>query len=141
MVPVLLRGHHFLCILTYRGKGYSPAFVENMTRQVEAIRAGRPVILVEGQDDICSGLTESCRADVQHDCGATDTLRMDTLAREAVSVALGRDLKLSNPLSAQDIKTLREKYASGTIRAACKDCSWKAFCDQIVGESFTGTLL
>lgn len=138
---MLLRGHHFLCILTYKGKGYSQAFVENMTAQVAAIRTGRPVMLVTGPDAICGGLTEGCRADVQHDCDAPETLRLDALALEAVSDALGRDLAKALPLSAKDIAILREKYASGTIRAACKDCSWKAFCDQIVGESFTGTLL
>ncbi len=141
MVPVLLRGHHFLCILTYRGKGYSPAFVENMTRQVEAIRAGRDVRLIEGPDAICAGLTQACRAEVQHDCSAADTRRLDGQAQEAVSRVLGRDLATAQSLSAKDIAVLREKYASGAIRAACKDCSWKAFCDQIVGENFAGTLL
>ncbi len=141
MVPVLLRGHHFLCILTYKGEGYSLAFVENMTRQVEAIRSGRPVMLVEGPDAICAGLTQTCRADVQHDCGAADTRRLDGLAQEAVTRLLGRDHAMAHTLSAKDIALLREHYASGAIRAACKDCSWKAFCDQIVGEDFAGTML
>ncbi len=141
MVPVLLRGHHFLCILTYKGEGYSLAFVENMTRQVEAIRSGRPVMLVEGPDAVCAGLTEACRANVQHDCGAADTRRLDGLAQEAVSRVLDRDLALANTLSAKDIERLREHYASGAIRAACVECSWKPFCDTIAGENFAGTLL
>ncbi|OWU61413.1 2Fe-2S ferredoxin, partial [Staphylococcus aureus] len=28
-MTIRLRGHHLLCMLTYVGKGYSPAFVEN----------------------------------------------------------------------------------------------------------------
>ncbi len=140
-MPVLLRGHHFLCILTYRGKGYSEVFVENMTAWVDAIRAGRPVKLVEGPDDICRGLTAKCREDVQHDCLAADTLRLDRLANEAVSGVLGRDLLLARPLSAKDIDILRDEYADGTIRAACKVCSWKDFCDGIASEDFAGTLL
>jgi uncharacterized protein len=141
VVPVLLRGHHFLCILTYRGKGYSEVFVKNMAARVEAIRAGRPVKLVEGPDDICRGLSAKCRQDVQHDCQAADTLRLDRLANEAVSNVLGRDLLLARPLSAKDIEKLRVEYANGTIRAACKECSWKSFCDEIVREDFAGTLL
>jgi uncharacterized protein len=141
MAPVLLRGHHFLCILSYKGKGYSDAFVQNMTANVAAIRAGRTVQLVEGPDDICRGLTEKCRADVQHDCGAADTLRLDSLANEAVSKLLRRDLTAAEPLTAKDIARLRSEYASGTIRAACADCSWKDFCDTIVSENFAGTLL
>jgi uncharacterized protein len=141
MAPVLLRGHHFLCILTYKGKGYSQPFVDNMTVQVNAIRAGREVRLIEGPDAICAGLTQKCRADVQHDCNAADTRRLDSLAIEAVSKLLRRDLTAAEPLTAKDIARLRSEYATGTIRAACADCSWKAFCDAIVVENFAGTFL
>jgi hypothetical protein len=35
-----LRGHHLLCILTYMGKGYTPAFVENYDAIVAQINRG-----------------------------------------------------------------------------------------------------
>ncbi len=140
-MPVLLRGHHFLCILTYRGKGYSDAFVDNMSTKVAAIRAGHPVRLTSGPDDICNGLTETCLQDVQHDCRAADTLRLDHLAVEAVSRVLERDLGKAAPLTLEEVKTLRSAFASGTIRTACQNCSWKEFCDQIVIEDFSETLL
>ena len=41
-MPVRLRGHHFLCILTYRGHGYTPSFVANMTEIVADIAGGDP---------------------------------------------------------------------------------------------------
>jgi uncharacterized protein len=141
MMPVRLRGHHFLCVLTYRGKGYSDAFVENMSTKVAAIRSGHLVQLIIGPDDICNGLTEKCLRDVQHDCRAADTLRLDSLAVETVSRVLNRDLGQPAPLTPAEIKTLRSEFASGTIRAACRNCSWKEFCDQIAAEQFSGTLL
>ena len=52
-----LRGHHFLCLLTYKGLGYTPAFVENMTAIATRINAGAKVILHPGPDDICAALT------------------------------------------------------------------------------------
>ncbi len=141
MMPVQLRGHHFLCILTYRGKGYTQAFVERMSGLVGAINAGRPVQLVTGPDDICAGLTDQCRSDVSHDCAARDILRLDKLAVDAVSAVLKRDLTTARTLLEDDVGTLRIAYASGTIRAACSGCSWKDFCDQIVDEKFAQTKL
>lgn len=140
-MPVQLRGHHFLCILTYRGKGYTDAFVARMSGLVAAINAGRPVQLVSGPDDICAGLTDQCRLDVNHDCAARDILRLDKLAVDAVSALLKRDLTTARTLHEDDVETLRKAYAHGTIRAACSGCSWKNFCDKIVEEKFAETKL
>jgi uncharacterized protein len=140
-MPVRLRGHHFLCILTYKGAGYSEPFIANMDARVQAIAAGQDVQLVIGPDDICAGFTEKCRQTVDHDCKAADTLRLDQLAIEAVSNILQRDLSHATPLTAIDIVTLRKAYTKGTIRAACTDCSWKSFCDDIADQGFAGTKL
>jgi len=53
---VRLRAHHLLCILTFAGKGYSPAFVANMAGVVARIGAGEPIEVVAGPDDICAPL-------------------------------------------------------------------------------------
>lgn len=140
-MPVRLRGHHFLCVLTYRGEGYTPAFVANMTTRVEAIRAGAPVLLTEGPDDICNGFTDACRAMCDHDCTARETASMDRLAHEAVAKVLGRDLIAEASLTADEIAMLRQAYKQKTIRAACADCSWKSFCDEIADRDFVGTIL
>jgi uncharacterized protein len=140
-MPVQLRGHHFLCILTYRGKGYTERFVERMSAVVEAVNAGAPVILVSGPDDICAGLSEKCRSDVQHDCLAAEIRELDRMAARAVGGVLGRDLSKAAALGKADIESLRSAYAAGGIRAACEGCSWKDFCDVIVSEDFAETLL
>ena len=141
MMPVRLRGHHFLCVLTYRGAGYSELFVVNMTAKVAAIRAGAPVLLVEGPDDVCNGFTDACRAACDHDCTAQDTLEMDRVAVKAVEALLKRSLVGPLPLTKRDLALLREAYKLKTIRAACADCSWKDFCDQIADADFAGTML
>lgn len=141
MLPVRLRGHHFLCVLTYRGAGYTPAFVSNMTVKVEAIRTGATVKLVEGPDDICNGFTETCRAACDHDCNARETAAMDRLAVAAVEEQLGRALTTDAPLTIAEVKELRAAFKQKTIRTACTDCSWKVFCDSIAESGFAGTLL
>ena len=54
-MEVRLRGHHLLCILGFRGKGYSPEFVENMARVVGRIRLKKdtPIRVRLKADDIC----------------------------------------------------------------------------------------
>jgi hypothetical protein len=137
MMPVRLRGHHFLCILTYRGYGYTPAFVRNMTEIVAQIEKGRPVELIEGPDDICDGLTPECRELCDHDCARQSTFEMDLLASDAAKQLL--PLHSGEPLilDRDHIALMRQGFADGSLRAACARCSWKNFCTEIVGEGFS----
>jgi hypothetical protein len=141
MVPVRLRGHHFLCILTYRGFGYTKPFVDNMTDIVGQIEAGRPVVLCEGPDDICGGFTAHCRTVCDHDCAKAETAEMDIAAIEAVRkrLDLGADMPLV--LDKAAITQLREGFADGSIRKACIRCSWNEFCTEIAAEDYSGVKL
>lgn len=136
-----LRGHHFLCILTYRGSGYSPEFVRNMSDIVAQIKNGVPVALTDGPDAICAGLTAGCRIAADHDCHLADIVALDRLAEAAVANVLGRDLRAARVLGVTEIDTLRREFQAGTIRAACADCSWKPLCDAIVVNDFANTRL
>ena len=53
-MTVRLRAHHLLCMLTYIGKGYSPAFTDNMTVIAGRVSAGENVEIVDGPDEICA---------------------------------------------------------------------------------------
>lgn len=140
-VPVQLRGHHFLCILTYRGYGYTPAFVENMSSIVADIANGRPVRLVDGPDDICNGLTPDDRILCNHDCGKSETREIDRLAIESISDILPAGAAGTQVIDAATVATLRQAFASQDIRSACRRCSWAEFCTTIADEGFSGTRL
>lgn len=140
-MPVRLRGHHFLCILTYMGLGYSAPFVAAMDATVDAIRSGRPVVLADGPDDICAGLTEACRLASGHDCEKAETRLLDDVAVHDVEALLGRNLSEAKPLGIGEIATLRSAFADGTIRRACAKCPWLATCNTIVAEGFAETRL
>lgn len=140
-MPVRLRGHHFLCILTYRGHGYTPAFVENMTGIVEAIGQGRPVTLVEGPDDICNGFTDECRKTCDHDCSKPSTLEIDLLASDAAKQLIPLHGGEPFVLDREHIILMRKEFAGGAIRRACEQCSWKDFCTEIAADGFSGTRL
>ena len=61
MEHVRLRGHNLLCIQGFVGKGYSPEFVANMTRVVDALHANpqsevRVVAEPDALCDVCPNL-------------------------------------------------------------------------------------
>lgn len=140
-MPVRLRGHHFLCILTYRGYGYTPAFVDNMTALVDEIGRGRPVILVDGPDDICAGLTEEGHKTCNHDCSTPSTLDVDLLASDAVKQLIPLGSGEPFVLDREHVAIMRQEFAGGAIRRACENCGWKDFCTAIVAEGFADTKL
>ena len=142
MMPVRLRGHHFLCVLTFRGFGYTEPFVDNMRTLVGQIEAGRPVQLCDGPDDICGGFTAPCRTVCDHDCTLASTMDMDRVARAAIAPLLPEAEHGGSLLLTSDrIATLRRAFAEGTIRSACQDCSWREFCTAIAEDGFSGTKL
>ncbi|MBL0370805.1 DUF1284 domain-containing protein [Rhizobium sp. KVB221] len=141
MVPVRLRGHHFLCVLTYRGYGYTEPFVENMTRLVGEIEAGRPVILCKGPDDICGGFTQHCRTVSDHDCGQPHTREMDQTAVEAINALVPVQSGEPFVMDAAMIAALRSGFADNSIRKACLRCSWSDFCTQIAREEYADVKL
>jgi uncharacterized protein len=140
-MPVHLRGHHFLCMLTYRGFGYSADFTANMTAKISLIRGGAAVVLIDGPDDICAGMSKACTHATGHDCRANDIVEMDHTAKAAVETMLARNLTDPAPLELADLEKLRSAFAAGSIRAACKGCSWYEVCDSIVADNFYGTQL
>jgi hypothetical protein len=140
-MPVRLRGHHFLCILTYRGYGYTSAFVDNMTALVEAIEAGRQVVLIEGPDDICNGLTPECRKTCDHDCSKPSTYDIDLHASDAARQLIPLHSGEPFVLDREHVSLMRKEFAAGSIRRACEGCSWKDFCTGIAAEGFAGVRL
>ncbi len=138
---VRLRGHHFLCLLTYKGLGYTPAFVDNMTAVATRINAGAKVILHAGPDDICAALSPADRAACNHDCAKPETAALDDMAEKATVAVLGHGLDAAFQLTAEKVARLRAGFAAGETRAACEGCRWKVVCDGIVGEGFQGVVV
>ena len=137
-VSVRLRAHHLLCVLTFAGEGYSPAFVANLAGIVARIGAGEPVELIDGPDDVCAPLAGT---DDVH-CHEPSVRRRD---REALRQIAAADPPLSGarPLvfSGNAIALLREQFAAGTIRRACAGCSWFDLCTTIASAGYAAARL
>ena len=143
-----LRHHHLLCLLTYVGKGYSPAFIANFDAIAARASAGEEILLVEGPDDICAPLTASlseqqCLQAEQPHCLRDSVRRRDAQALEDLSRLLDEPLPTGKTirLSAKTMQHLRWSFAAGTVRTACSGCQWHDLCSAVAAEGFKGARL
>lgn len=131
---IRLRGHHLLCLLTYQGLGYNPAFIKQMDEIAHRLSSGDPAYLVEGVDDICGSLVwgselRSYREEIPH-CLSSSIRQRDHLALTAVSTWLDRCINIGDiiQLDKETVLRLRIGFTKGTLRAACNQCEWHALC-------------
>ena len=131
-MTVRLRGHHLLCLLTYKGEGYGPAFVANLDRIAARLTAGEDAVLVAGPDDICAPLTLA--GDAPH-CDLARVGERDRRALAAVATLLGRRLGPGDriALDPATVGHLRQAFTTGSIRSACAGCGWDSLCTSTAG--------
>lgn len=136
---IRLRAHHLLCLLTYAGKGYSPAFTAGFTAIAARIAAGEAVVMTEGPDDVCAPMLDSpgCH------CRNASVARRDAQAARDVAALLGRPVRPGQRLvlDSATIARMRRAFAQGTIRSACAGCDWSSLCRDIAGDGFAATVL
>ncbi len=137
-MTIRLRPHHLLCLLTYIGKGYTPAFTANYDGIVARLNGGEDVRVVDGPDDICAPML----ADGHHCFNASITQR-DAQAAADVEALLGVRIAAGERLTLDlaTMRLLREGFASGATRQACLGCQWRALCTDIAGRDFPAVRL
>ncbi len=138
-MTVTLRPHHLLCLLTYVGKGYSPAFVENYDRIIARLGAGEEIAMTEGPDDICAPIA----CDLAEHCHGASVISRDACAARDVGRVLGMTIASGTrlTLTADRRATLRAAFASGDIRSACTGCNWSELCSKVAASGFQGVKL
>ncbi|WP_226550404.1 DUF1284 domain-containing protein [Celeribacter naphthalenivorans] len=128
-MTISLRPHHLLCLLTYVGKGYSPAFVAGYDRIVARLNAGEEIEMTASPDDICAPIA----CDLKEHCHGTSVISRDTRAAQDVGrllctdIAPGARLTLTPEITA----ALRTAFATGDIRSACPGCEWESLCTTV----------
>lgn len=138
-MTVRLRAHHLLCMLTFAGEGYSPAFTENYRSIARRLSAGEEIERVSGPDDICAPLM----AGADPHCLKASEIDRDAAAAEAVAHLLGSKIEPGSTinLDARLLSNLRRNFASGDIRQACRGCEWESLCTGIAAEGYQRTLV
>lgn len=133
-MTVRLRAHHLLCVLTYVGKGYSPAFTANFDAIAARLAQGEAVRVVEGPDDICAPLLQTSGAH----CHCASVAARDRQAARDVGDVLGTPILPGRMLvlDAARLQRLRAAFASGRARRACCSCLWHELCDRIAAGGY-----
>lgn len=133
-VTVRLRAHHLLCVLTYVGKGYSPALVANCDRVAARISAGEYILLVAGPDDICAPLLN----EAEPHCNKESATDRDARAAEVVARSLGQPLQIGVRLRLDSpaLARLRAGFAGRRFTEVCAGCSWSELCASVARDGY-----
>ncbi len=133
--PLRIRGHHLLCALGFRGRGYSEAFVANMDRIVRRMRE-RPrgtLVVLDSADSICAACPH-LRAD-----GACRNKKASARIRVKDRAILRRmGLKPGTTISAASAyERVRQAITPALLTGKlCAKCRWKSlgFCAEELGR-------
>lgn len=133
-MTIRLRPHHLLCVLTYVGKGYSPAFTANFDAIAARLARGEPAVIVAGPDDVCAPLLGEAGAH----CHRDSVSERDRRAARDAATLLGRPVETQTRLvfDAPLLARLRTAFAAGAIRSACGGCQWQALCSDIAAGGY-----
>ncbi len=136
-MTIRLRPHHLLCLLTYAGKGYSPAFTANYDGIAGRISHGEDLVIVEGPDDICAPLL----GDPEPHCWRDSVTERDRLAARDLQELLAGPIQTGATMALVPdiVQRMRAAFATGQTRAACLGCQWSDLCSVIAAEGYRGT--
>lgn len=124
-------------MLTYVGKGYTPAFTANYDGIAERLSRGEDILVVSGPDDICAPLLGEAEPHCLRD-SAAERDRLAALDAEALLARPVRDgVRLD--LDAAMLTRMRQAFAAGLVRKACAGCEWSALCDTIAARDYHDT--
>jgi hypothetical protein len=123
--PLRIRGHHLLCILGFRGLGYSGAFVAQMGRIVRRVRRGprSRLVLLDSADSICAACPHLSAGGLCRNGKASARIRAKD---RAILRRLG--LKPGTSLSASAAyERVRRKIAPALLTGKlCARCRWRS---------------
>ena len=120
--PLEIRAHHLLCILGFRGLGYSQEFIIKMGKVVEELSSNStlPIIFIAECDVICA----SCPHNKENKC----LKRADSewkVKNQDLEVLRRIGFKVGAQILAGKVWTrIRERLTVKDVAEICPDCEW-----------------
>lgn len=131
-----LRGHHLLCLLGFRGMGYSPDFTANMADVYSLLREHpeTEITIVEGADDLCRYYP----SDQPNHCGSCSVHTRDQRILELLALQHGDTLAWGAVLERVGLSLAPED-----LNEICATCPWLSYglCQEGVGLVRAGHVL
>ncbi|MBE9501553.1 MAG: DUF1284 domain-containing protein [Dehalococcoidia bacterium] len=118
-----LRAHHLICLLGFRGLGYSPEFVENMAHIADQLRSFPQTVIevLRQPDDICSPCPFLGKKGCQDKGPNSEGKRRnrDEAVMDRLNVTAG------DKLSWFEIRErMRSSINPEDLDEICQDCEW-----------------
>jgi len=126
-------------MLTYVGKGYSPAFTDNYDKVVARLSAGEDIVIIQGPDDICQPLLNTS----EPHCYQPSVDARDAQALRNIGKLLARTLQTGDVIQIDKamLEGFRNAFVKGVTRAACDGCEWFDLCSAVSTGGYAGVKL
>lgn len=120
-----LRAHHLICILGFKGLGYSQEYVDNMTKIVGQLRSS-PESLVEiasKPDDICA----PCPFLGEKGCQERGPESEELVRNRDLAVMERLNIVAGDKIAWAEVKErIRSSISPEDLADICQDCQWLA---------------
>ena len=128
-----LRGHHLFCLLGYRGMGYSPEYVENMTRIHQRLRNNPKtrIQIIKGPDHLC----DKFPASGDYHC------ENSTIYDRDAAILKEMNLEIGQILTWEEIESrILQHITPSDIQVVCKTCTWRSLgvCEEGIQDILLG---
>lgn len=116
-LSIRLRGHHLLCLLGFRGMGYSEAYAKHMGTIQDQLRQypATEVTLCEGADDLCAHFPD----DQPYHCDNAAIRQQDRRVLEQLGLRTGETLRWE-----EVERRVSRNVQSHHLDDLCTGCQW-----------------
>lgn len=124
--PLKIRSHHLLCLLSFRGQGYSQKFVANMERVIKKLCSNptSEVILVTEIDVICS----ACPHNKDDRCfKKADSEKKAKIQDLKIINKFGFRVGEKMPID-KAWREIKKKVVPQDLSKICHSCEWVEYC-------------
>ncbi|MFU0782059.1 MAG: DUF1284 domain-containing protein [Thermoanaerobacterium thermosaccharolyticum] len=121
---MILRGHHLLCMLGFKGLGYDSDFIKNMDTIIKKLKDDDDVLikLVDNVDNICEKCPNNLSGVCKNEHHRDSIKEMDDAVLKVIQIRPGESMKYSE--IATNIKLF---MTEDIMNGICRNCSWKGY--------------
>ena len=120
--PLRVRAHHLLCILGFRGLGYSEEFIATMGKVVKSLCSNStfPVILVAECDIICASCPHNKGSKCLKEANSESKVKTQDLeVLHRLSFEAGAQIPAGKVWA-----KIKERLSFKDMAEICRDCEW-----------------
>lgn len=120
---MILRAHHLICILGFRGLGYSKEYVANMSKIVGQLRSSPETLIqvVSNPDDICA----PCPFLREGGCQERGPESEEVVRNRDYAVMEKFNVMAGDKISWAEVENrIRSSISAEDLDRICQDCQW-----------------